>query len=159
MVFCTKTFSPLTVPRRPAGREPTKLAKLEVGLSALCVENSTQGLSSTPAALAKRCTTVGRSNLVQMLHYLLDHRTGCFQRKSWTRVRLCVSVCAYPWWNWERHNSLTYSFFKKRLPSVFNQLSWQLEIQVYLRIPSGYQACLDCFSKLKMSKMLLPSQQ
>ena len=92
MVFWYQHVFTVTVPRRPAGREPTKLAKLEVGLSALCVEDSTQGLSRMPVALAKRGAAVGRSNLVEMLHYLLDQRTGCFQSKSSTRVCLCVRI-------------------------------------------------------------------
>lgn len=52
MVFWYQNVFTVTVLRGPAGREPAKLAKLQMGLLALCVEDSTQRLSSVPVALA-----------------------------------------------------------------------------------------------------------
>lgn len=53
MIFWYPNVFTVTVLRGPAGREPTKFAKLQMGLSALCVENGTQELSNIPVALTR----------------------------------------------------------------------------------------------------------
>lgn len=52
MIFWDQNVFTVTALRGLAGRAPTKLAKLQMGPSALCVANSTQELSSVRLARA-----------------------------------------------------------------------------------------------------------
>ena len=95
----------VTVLRGPAGREPTKLPKLDVGFVRGERHAGTARCPRATGFLAKRCTAVSRSNLVQMLRYLCDRRTNwLLSSKSLMdmcvcmspRVCVCVCVCVSP---------------------------------------------------------------
>ena len=82
--------------RGPAGREPTKLAKLNVGFVRGERHAGTARCPRATGFLAKRCTAVGRrSNLVQMLRTSLIVEPAAFKQilDGCVCVFVCVCVC------------------------------------------------------------------
>ena len=86
----------VTVLRGPTGREPTKLAKLNVGFVRGERHAGTARCPRATGFLAKRCTAVGRSNLVQMLRTSLIVELAAFKPILDGCVCVCVCVCVCP---------------------------------------------------------------